>query len=123
MLYGHLQMAAEPRCLPPALPRPPAPPQARHIRRQSEALAIRNQEVQRACEELLALVAGWPRENAGERRLPADAANVFRDYCARAMYQVRGVGRACGWWGLLGEMVWVAAAAALPRMRLPEPAD
>lgn len=35
--------------------------QARHIKRQAEALCIRNQEVQRSCEELLDLVGGWGR--------------------------------------------------------------
>jgi len=62
--------------------------QAQHIKRQAEMLAIRNTEVQRACEELLDLVASWPRENAGQLRASAEAANLFRDYCARSMYQV-----------------------------------
>ncbi|KAL4452763.1 hypothetical protein ABPG75_008425, partial [Micractinium tetrahymenae] len=61
--------------------------QARHIRRQAEALSVRNAEVQRACEELLDLAASWPRENAGEVRVPAEAANLFRNYCSRSMYQ------------------------------------
>jgi hypothetical protein len=78
-------------------------PQSRHIKRQAEALAVRNQEVQRSCEELLDLVASWPRENAGAgsgvgsgggggsgaaARLAPEAANLFRDYCSRSMYQV-----------------------------------
>lgn len=76
------------------LPRAAIPrPQARHIRRQGEALAVRNAEVQRACEELLDLAARWPRENAGEVRAPAGAANLFRDYCSRSMYQVGGAGQ------------------------------
>jgi hypothetical protein len=64
---------------------------------------VRNQEVQRSCEELLDLVASWPRENAGAgsgvgsgggggsgaaARLAPEAANLFRDYCSRSMYQV-----------------------------------
>ncbi|PSC73956.1 flagellar outer dynein arm heavy chain gamma [Micractinium conductrix] len=61
--------------------------QARHIKRQGEALAVRNAEVQRSCEELLDLVASWPRENAASVKLPADAANLFREHCARSMYQ------------------------------------
>lgn len=36
---------------------PPCAAQARHIKRQAEALCIRNQEVQRSCEELLDLVS------------------------------------------------------------------
>lgn len=62
--------------------------QARHIKRQAEALAVRNGEVQRACEEMLDLVASWPRENAGSVRVAPEAANVFRDYCSNEMYKV-----------------------------------
>lgn len=91
----HLALIHLPSNLAPTLPR-----QARHIRRQAEALAVRNGEVQRACEELLALVAGWPRENGGSVRVPPDAANMYREYCAAQMYKVRG--RAGGRVGGLG---------------------
>jgi hypothetical protein len=67
------------------------PPQTDFLRRQAAALAVRNAEAQRACEELLELVGRWPREN-GDVKLSADACGAFRDYCARSMYQVR---RAC----------------------------
>eukprot|EP00887_Chlorella_sp_A99_P001633 scaffold8.g1633.t1 len=60
--------------------------QARHVRRQADGLVIRNQEVQRACEELLDMVASWPRENT-ETRMDAREAAAFRADCSRRMYQ------------------------------------
>ena len=65
--------------------------QVRHVKHQAAVLEIRNQEVQRACEELLDLVASWPRENS-DVRLPEAACNAYREYCSRSMYQV---GRCC----------------------------
>lgn len=46
--------------------------------------------MQRACEELLDMVATWPRENT-EFRLGGGECDAFRQHCSQAMYQV-GVG-------------------------------
>lgn len=45
-------------------------------------------QVWRACEELLDLVTGWPRENVGEVALDAAACAAFRADCSQRMYQV-----------------------------------
>ncbi|KAI3432720.1 hypothetical protein D9Q98_004263 [Chlorella vulgaris] len=82
--------------------------QAQFVGRQVEALSVRNQEVQRACEELLDLAASWPRENGGEVRQGPGTANAFRDHCARSMYQAllsavkssfAALQRRLTWWG------------------------
>ncbi len=52
--------------------------------------ACRNQEVQRACEELLDMIVNWPRENT-DRKLSSEDCNSFRQHCSQQMYQVRHV--------------------------------
>ena len=77
--------------------------QSRYIRKLTEGLVIRNQEVQRSCEELLDLLASWPRENT-DVKLDAAECTKFRDACSRQMYQVRGWGA-----GRLGVLGWAGA--------------
>ena len=66
---------------PPCLPSPPA-----YLSCSLLLLPLR--QVRRACEELLDMVASWPRENTDEVELDASASAAFRSDCSQRMYQV-----------------------------------
>ena len=60
--------------------------QARYIKKQTEAIAVRNVEIERGVRDLCALVANAPRENA-EEVLEKAVVDEFTAHYAKLMYQ------------------------------------
>jgi hypothetical protein len=61
--------------------------QGKFQKRQAETLAIKNEEIRRSIEDLVALVKAYPRENP-EVVLDEDEVNLFRRHYSKLTYQV-----------------------------------
>ncbi len=66
--------------------------QAKFQKKQAETLSIRNEEVARAIDDVLHLVATYPRENASESALDESEMRLFKSYYSGLMYKVCGEG-------------------------------